>query len=95
MTLRDRLFAYGLCALLIAGGTLAVLTVGGSTGQVLAFVLIALGFVLAISLVFYEVGLSEDRDRARQEKQTRKARRRAMRPGFRFKRERDHARRLS
>ncbi|MFZ0042532.1 MAG: hypothetical protein WAK93_14565, partial [Solirubrobacteraceae bacterium] len=36
----------------------------GTLGGTLATVLIGLGLVLAVSLVFYEVGLTEDRDRA-------------------------------
>lgn len=92
MTARGRLVGYGLAALLVLLGVLALVLVGGSTGQVLLFVLIALGFVLATSLVFYEVGLSEDREREREER-ARAALRRG-RPTFRFRRERDHTRRL-
>jgi hypothetical protein len=40
--------------------------VGGTTGEVLAIALMSLGFGGAVLLVFYEVGLSEDRDRARE-----------------------------
>jgi hypothetical protein len=36
-------------------------------GEDLALVLISLGAVLAVSLVFLEVGFSEDRERAREE----------------------------
>ena len=71
-------------------GALAAVFVSGLTGQVLAFILIALGLVLVTSLIFYEVGLSEDRQLAR-ERRTRAAR---SRPRFRFPRERDHTRRL-
>jgi hypothetical protein len=39
----------------------------GTLGQVVAFVLIGAGFVLATSLVFLEVGLSEDRQLAREQ----------------------------
>lgn len=38
---------------------------GGALGQNLAFALVALGLVEGTALVFYEVGLTEDRDRAR------------------------------
>lgn len=84
-----RIIGYGLGAGLIVLGVIAAVFVAGITGQALAFVLIALGLVLATSLVFYEVGLSEDRELARQAR----ARRRA-RPRFRLGRERDHNRRL-
>jgi hypothetical protein len=89
MPTRARIVGYGLSAGVVLLGVVAAVFVAGVTGQVLAFVLIALGFVLAISLVFYEVGLSEDRERARQARPPRRAR-----PHFRLGRERDHSRRL-
>ena len=95
MSKRSRIYSYGLCGLLVLLGILAAIFVSDVTGEVLAFVFMALGFVLATSLVFYEVGLSEDRELAREER-TRTARkepRRGLRP-FRFTRERDHNRRL-
>jgi hypothetical protein len=52
---------------LVAAGVAGGVAFGGTFGQVLALVLISLGFVLATGLVFYEVGLSEDRERAREE----------------------------
>jgi hypothetical protein len=48
-------------------GVVAAAVLTGTTGQALAFVLIGLGLVLVTSLIFLEVGLSEDRDRAREE----------------------------
>ena len=75
MSRRGRLAGYGACGLLVAAGIVCAVTVNGTTGQVLALVLIALGLVLGTSLVFLEVGLSEDRERAREE-----ARRRPPRP---------------
>jgi hypothetical protein len=53
--------------LLILAGTVAAVIVGGTPGQVLALALIGVGVVLATSLVFLEVGLSEDRERAREQ----------------------------
>jgi hypothetical protein len=53
-------------ALVLAGGVCAVL-VGGVTGQVLTIVLVSAGLGGAVLLVFLEVGLSEDRERARDE----------------------------
>jgi hypothetical protein len=58
---------FGSAGLLVVLGAVAAAVVTGTTGQVLAFVLIALGLVLVTSLIFLEVGLSEDRDRAREE----------------------------
>ena len=66
MTKRARIVSFGLAALLVvAGVVVAALAGGGTAGQVVGFVLVALGLMLATSLVFYEVGLSEDRARAR------------------------------
>jgi hypothetical protein len=66
MTKRARILAYGSAGLLVVAGVAAVATLSGTFGQLLALVLISVGFVLATSLVFLEVGLSEDRDRARE-----------------------------
>lgn len=38
----------------------------GETGQLVGFVLIGVGLILATGLAFFEVGLSEDRERARE-----------------------------
>lgn len=68
MHTRGRVISFGSAGLLIVLGGLAAILFGGTAGQVAAFVLIALGLVLATSLVFLEVGLSEDRERAREER---------------------------
>jgi uncharacterized membrane protein len=62
-------------ALVLAGGLCAVL-VAGLAGQILAIVLISVGLAGAVLLMFLEVGLSEDRERA-----TREARRRRRASG--------------
>ena len=41
---------------------------GGLVGQLVAIALITLGLGAALLLVFFEVGLSEDRERAREER---------------------------
>ena len=66
MTARARILAYGSAALLIVAGAICAAAVGGTTGQVLATVLIGLGFIGIAGLVFLEVGLSEDRERERE-----------------------------
>jgi hypothetical protein len=48
-------------------GALCAALISGAVGEVLALVLIGLGFVAATSLVFLEIGLSEDRERAREQ----------------------------
>src|SRR5438477_12512974 len=66
MTKRGRIIGYGLAALLVLLGAVGAAVAGGG-GQLLALVFIGLGLVLATSLVFFEVGLSEDREREREE----------------------------
>ncbi len=83
---RTRLVAFGCAVALIAAGILGVVLIGGETGQLLALVLIWLGFVLATSLVFLEVGLSEDRElrvSASAERRRQSARPRRARPAVR------------
>jgi hypothetical protein len=65
---RARFVWFGACGLLIVAGGLCAALVSGTIGQVLAFVLIALGLVGMTSLVFLEVGLSEDRELDREER---------------------------
>jgi hypothetical protein len=66
---RSRLVAFGSAALLVVTGALCAALVGGTAGQVLALLLIGGGLMLATALVFLEVGLSEDRERANAERQ--------------------------
>jgi hypothetical protein len=65
---RARIVAYGSAAALVVAGALSVALIGGLLGQVLAIALITLGLGGALLLLFYEVGLSEDRERAREQK---------------------------
>jgi len=84
MSKRSRIVAFGSAGLLvIAGGACAAL-IGGETGQVLALALIGIGLVQATSLVFLEIGLGEDRERAREHRRRLSARAdRAARPARR------------
>ena len=66
-------------ALVLAGVACAVL-VPGVTGEILTIVLIATGLGGALALVFLEIGLSEERDLAREEERKQK---RAQRLGRR------------
>ncbi len=68
MSRRSRIVGFGSAGLLILAGIVCAFVFSGTLGQNLAFVLVALGLVLATSLVFYEVGLTEDRERAREER---------------------------
>jgi hypothetical protein len=71
---RARIGAFGSTVVATLAGVGAALA-GGLVGQVLAIALITLGLGGALLLVFLEVGLSEDRERARDER--RRWRRRA------------------
>jgi hypothetical protein len=73
MTRRQRIAWFGSAGALIAAGVACAAAVGGGTGQVLALALIGIGLVLATSLVFLEVGLSEDHERARARRLERRA----------------------
>lgn len=93
MTRRSRITAFGSVGLLVVAGVACVVVIAGGVGQVLGLVLIGLGLVLATSLVFLEVGLSEDRERARETGGA--SRRRVTRPRSpRLDRSRGHRRRL-
>lgn len=98
MTTRARIVSFGTAGLLIAGGVACAALVSGGTGQYLAFALIGLGLVAVISLVFFEVGLSEDRQLAREEnarwRRAMAGRRRGLKPA-KLERSRGHRRRLS
>jgi hypothetical protein len=74
---RTRVLAFGSAAVLVVAGGLSAAVFGGLTGQVLAIALISVGLGGALLLLFFEVGLSEDRERARDEE---RRRRRAGRP---------------
>jgi hypothetical protein len=83
MSRRSRIAGFGSAGLLVLLGIGCAVIFSGTLGQNLAFVLVALGLVLATSLVFYEVGLTEDRARAREDKARRREearRREAERP---------------
>ena len=65
MTRQARIVVYGSTALLIIAGAVCAAAFGG-TGQFVGFLLIGAGLIIAMGLVFLEVGLSEDRERARE-----------------------------
>jgi hypothetical protein len=57
---------------LVVAGALCAMLVAGSTGEILTTALLSVGLVGAVVLVFFEVGLSEDRARASEEKRRRR-----------------------
>jgi hypothetical protein len=68
---RTRVVAYGAAAALTLGG-IAAAVAGGLVGQVLAIAGITFGLGGALLLLFYEVGLSEERDLERQRRRRRR-----------------------
>ena len=66
MTLRARIVIYGATALLVIAGVVCAAAFDSGTGQFVGFSLIGVGLVIATGLAFLEVGLSEDRERARE-----------------------------
>jgi uncharacterized membrane protein len=79
---RTRLVTFGSAGVLVVAGALCWAIVGGLTGQVLAIAFWLVGFGGALLLIFFEVGLSEDHARAREEelRQKRADSRRRPRP---------------
>jgi hypothetical protein len=64
LTRRWRTRRYGPAIGLAVVGVACGATISGTLGGTLATALIGIGLVAVVSLAFYEVGLSEDRDRA-------------------------------
>ena len=71
MPRRTRILAYGGAALLTVAGFVSA-ALGGLAGQVAAIALVSAGLGGALLFAFYEVGRSEDRDRAEQERKRRR-----------------------
>jgi fatty acid desaturase len=70
---RWRSTRYGAAAATVLVGVACGATLPGALGGTLATVLIGIGLVCVLSLIFYEVGLSEDRDRSRRDLQARRS----------------------
>jgi hypothetical protein len=70
---RQRILRYGASIAVALVGVACGAAIPGSAGGTAATVLVGLGLVGVVSLIFYEVGLTEDRDRAagRRERATR------------------------
>jgi uncharacterized membrane protein len=78
---RPRVLAFGSAAALVVAGSICAALVGGLTGEVLAIALITLGLGAVVLLMFLEVGLSEERGLAREQKRRRQgAGQRRLRP---------------
>jgi hypothetical protein len=68
---RPRVLAFGSAAALVVAGSICAALVGGLIGEVLAIGLITLGLGAVVLLAFLEIGLSEERELATEEKRRR------------------------
>ena len=66
MPRRTRILAYGAAAVLTVAG-FGSAAIGGLGGQIAAIALVSAGLGGALLFAFYDVGVSEDRDRAEEE----------------------------
>jgi hypothetical protein len=66
MTPRTRILRYGVSIAVVLAGVVCGAVIPGSAGGTAATVLVGTGLVGVVSLIFYEVGLTEDRDRAQE-----------------------------
>jgi len=73
-----RLLAFGTAAALVIAGAACAALLAGVVGEVLTIVLMSAGLAGALLLVFLEVGLSEERDLARDEERRRAVRRQSL-----------------
>jgi hypothetical protein len=63
---RTRTLRYGAALAVALVGVACGALIPGTAGGTAATVLVGLGLVGVVSLIFYDVGLTEDRDRARE-----------------------------
>lgn len=95
MSSRSRILSFGTACVLVAAGVLAATMFTSTLGQVLGVALSGIGLVLATAFVFLEVGLSEDRARAKEAAEKRRSKRRLPARGRpRLERMRGRPRRL-
>jgi hypothetical protein len=67
-----RFAGYGGAAALVIIGVVCAVLISGGTGEALAIAFIGVGLVVAVSMVFAEIGFSEDRERAREARRGRR-----------------------
>jgi hypothetical protein len=65
---RTRALRYGASIAVALVGVACGATISGTAGGTAATVLVGIGLVGVVSLIFYDVGLTEDRDRAATER---------------------------
>ncbi len=74
MARRQRIRAYGSAAGLAVLGGILGFVIPGLVGQIVRLSLVTLAMGAVLLLVFYEIGVSEDKARAREEEERRKER---------------------
>jgi hypothetical protein len=74
VTRRERWLSYGTVVAIILLAGLCRLLIGGFAVELAALTVISIGLGAILLLVFYEVGLSEDKERAREEAARRRRR---------------------
>ena len=72
MSGRQRILAYGSAAGLMLIGVICGFAVPGLVGDIIRLSLITLGMGAVLLLVFYEIGLSEDKALAKEEEERRR-----------------------
>ena len=72
MTAHQRIRWYGSAVGLILVGVICGFAVSGLVGDIIRLSLITLGLGWMLLLVFYEIGLSEDKARAKEEEERRR-----------------------
>jgi len=63
---RSRIIGYGAAAALVAAGAACAVFVGGLAGELLVIGLISLGLIVAVALIFLEIGFGEERELTRE-----------------------------
>jgi hypothetical protein len=71
VTARSRNASFGGAGALVVAGILCAVLFDGTAAGVASILLIGVGLVLAVSLVFLAIGLSEDRERGEEERRRR------------------------
>jgi uncharacterized membrane protein YfcA len=80
MSGRQRIWAYGSAVALMLVGVICGFAVSGLVGDIIRLSMITLGLGAILLLVFYEIGLSEDKALAKEEEERRRRRPRHEEP---------------
>jgi hypothetical protein len=70
-----RAIRYGIAIAVVVVGILCGAIIPGTTGGTICTAVVGVGLVAVVSLVFYDVGLTEDRDRERKRQRDERLRR--------------------